>query len=148
MPRIKSKVKNKKSITVSSPEVEIDSTTPCDRKADYIPVSTLGPVEFLKSEWYYDNDIQQEFLRLMTDWQITAKTIYCDAVDDEVTLHGIQRHFLFTAPGCKKYNEPDDITRSTIKEKGRKLRRPVKCECEQCSRVIQYKERILAEETK
>lgn len=83
----------------------------------------------------------------MTDWQITAKTIYCDAVDDEVTLL-VYKDISIHCTGCKKYNEPDDITRSSIREKSRKLKRPVKCEGEQCPRVNNYKEQILAEETK
>jgi len=83
----------------------------------------------------------------MTGWQISAKTIYCDAVDDEVTVivscNGSTR-----CTGCKKYDQPNGITRDIIRKKSRHLQRPIKCEGEPCPRVTQYKEQILAEETR
>lgn len=81
----------------------------------------------------------------MTGWQITAKTIFCDAVDDEVTVL-IYKDGSTRCTGHRKYDEPNDITLQTIKEKTRKLKRPVKCEGEGCPRVIQYREKILTEE--
>jgi TATA-box binding protein (TBP) (component of TFIID and TFIIIB) len=83
----------------------------------------------------------------MTDWQTTAKTIYCDAVDDEVTIL-IFKNFSVHCTGCKKYTELNDITQNIIKEKNHKLKRTIKCEGEQCPRVTGYKENILAEEAK
>jgi hypothetical protein len=83
----------------------------------------------------------------MTDWQTTAKTIYCDAVDDEVTIL-IFKNFSLRCTGCKKYTELNDITLNIIKEKNHRLKRPIKCEGEQCHRVAGYKEKILAEEAK
>jgi hypothetical protein len=81
-----------------------------------------------------------------TDWQITAKTIYCDAVDDEVTVL-INKDFSVRCTGFKKYNQPNDITLGIIKKKTGRLKRPLKCEGEQCPRVIGYKEKIVSEET-
>ena len=83
----------------------------------------------------------------MTDWKITAKTIYCNAVDDEVTVLVYQAGSVHCT-GCKKYNEPNSITKGLIREKTRRLKRPLKCEGEECPRVIQYKEKIMAEESK
>ena len=83
----------------------------------------------------------------MTDWQITAKTIFCDAVDDEVTLL-VYKNGSTLCTGCKKYVEPNTITLGIIKEKTKRSKRPLKCEGEQYPRVTQYKEKILAEETK
>jgi hypothetical protein len=81
-----------------------------------------------------------------TGWQVTAKTIYCDAVDDEVTVL-VYKDFSVHCTGYKKYNHPSDFTSSLIKKKERLLRRILKCEGEQCPRVIGYKEKIQVEET-
>jgi len=81
----------------------------------------------------------------MVNWEITARTIYCDAVDDEVTVL-IYKNGSVRCTGYQKYNRPDDITRDIIKQKSRRLKRTVKCEGEDCPRVVQYKEQIMAEE--
>ena len=83
----------------------------------------------------------------MTDWKITAKTIYCDAVDDEVTII-VHKDGPVSCTGCRKYDQPNSITLRMVREKTRRLKRPPKCEGEQCPRITQYKEKILAEETK
>ena len=83
----------------------------------------------------------------MVGWQVTAKTIYCDAVDDEVTLL-IYKDGKAHCTGCKKYDDPSAITAGIIKRKTRRLKRPIKCEGEGCFRFTQYKEKILREEAK
>jgi hypothetical protein len=82
----------------------------------------------------------------MSDWKVTAKTILCDAVDDEVTLL-LYRDGTIHCTGCKKYTQPNSITRALIKSKNSSLKRRIKCEGEGCPRVAGYKEQILAEET-
>jgi hypothetical protein len=81
----------------------------------------------------------------MTGWQVTAKTIYCDAVDDEVTVL-ISKDFVAHCTGFKKYREPNNVTLRIIKKKTHQLKRPLKCEGQQCPRVTSYKEKIQAEE--
>lgn len=81
----------------------------------------------------------------MTDWQITAKTIFCDAVDDEVTLM-VYKNGTIHCTGSKKYGEPDSITSQIVKEKTRRLKRPIKCEGEPCGRLTEYQQKILKEE--
>ena len=81
----------------------------------------------------------------MTDWQITAKTIYCEAVEDEVTVM-VYKNATARCTGCKKYTEPNAITRVAIKEKSQRLQRPIKCEGEDCSRVTTYQKSIMAQE--
>jgi hypothetical protein len=83
----------------------------------------------------------------MTDWQTTAKTIFCDAVDDEVTIL-VFKDFSVHCTGYKKYTELNDITLNIIKAKSSKLKQPLKCEGEGCRRVLEYQERIRAEESK
>jgi hypothetical protein len=80
----------------------------------------------------------------MTDWQITAKTIFCEAVDDEVTVV-VLRSGTVHCTGYRKYEQPNDITRTLVKEKTHRLKRAVKCEGEDCPRVTGYKNQILAE---
>jgi hypothetical protein len=63
----------------------------------------------------------------MVDWQITAATIYCDDVDDEVTVI-VNR---------------DGSVRCVRKQ----LKRQLKCNGPECSLVTDYRDRLFAEET-
>ncbi len=81
----------------------------------------------------------------MTDWQLTAKTIFCDAVGDEVTIM-VRRNGSTTCTGCKKYSRPDAVTRRIIARRVARLKRPVKCEGEPCARTTRYTQKIMAEE--
>ncbi len=83
----------------------------------------------------------------MTGWQITAKTIFCDAVDDEVTVL-VYKDGSAHCTGYQKYTQPNDVTRSLVKKKNRLLKKPIQCQGEQCSKVTQYKEKTLAEDSK
>ena len=83
----------------------------------------------------------------MTSWQVTAKTIYCDAVDDEVT-HLIYRDFSARCTGCQKYTQPDEVTLRLIRAKQRKLKRVIKCEGEGCPRIEAYRQQIRKEDGK
>jgi hypothetical protein len=82
----------------------------------------------------------------MIDWQITAKTIYCEAVDDEVTLM-VYRDRPARCTGCKKYAGTDSTILSLIKEKSKRLKRPVRCEGDNCLRLNVYREQILNEKS-
>jgi hypothetical protein len=82
----------------------------------------------------------------MTNWQVTAKTIYCDAVDDEVTIL-IYKDLSSRCTGCQKYDHPNQITQRLVKQKRRGSKRSFKCEGQQCPRVTSYKQKILAEES-
>ena len=84
---------------------------------------------------------------MTADWKITAKTILCEAVDDEVTLL-LYKDGSIHCTGSKKYNQPNSITQAMIKSKTNRLKRPIKCEGEGCPRVTGYQEQILTEETK
>jgi hypothetical protein len=81
----------------------------------------------------------------MPNWQTTAKTIYCDAVDDEVTVM-VYKDLSSHCTGCKKYTRPNQITAGLVKEKQRRLKRIIQCEGEDCRRVTGYKQSLLAEE--
>ena len=81
----------------------------------------------------------------MVDWQITATTIYCDDVDDEVTVI-IQKDGSARCVGFTKYNTPDKDTAGLMRQKSRQLKRQLECTGPDCRRVIDYRDRLLAEE--
>lgn len=82
----------------------------------------------------------------MVNWQVTAATIYCDAVDDDVTIM-VYKDRSTRCVGYKKYAE--SITKGIAKElkkRARKLGRELRCEGPECSRVIAYQDRVFAQE--
>lgn len=82
----------------------------------------------------------------MVDWQVTATTIYCDAVDDEVTVL-VYRDFSTKCTGYSKYGESRGEILSLLGKKGKQLGRRLECEGLGCWRVIQYREKLGTEET-
>ena len=83
----------------------------------------------------------------MVNWQVTATTIYCDAVDDEVTLL-VYKDRLSKCTSYEKYGEPDKDIVKVMKKKSKQLKRQLECEGPECYRVIQYRDKLFAEETK
>lgn len=83
----------------------------------------------------------------MVNWKVTATTIYCDAVDDEVTLlvykDGSAKCIAYT-----KYGKPDKETLNLLKKKSNRLKRNLECDGPECYRVIQYRDKLFAEEAK
>lgn len=75
----------------------------------------------------------------MVDWEVTATTIYCDSVDDEVTLI-VHKDFSVKCTGYIKYNKA-----GRNKQSGRQL---TSCAGLECPQIAQYKEKLLAEEAK
>jgi len=82
----------------------------------------------------------------MVNWQVTVTTIYCDAVDDEVTLL-VDKDWSAKCTGYQKYGEPSKEMLKLLKRKSKQLKRQLECVGPECSRVIQYKEKLLTEET-
>jgi len=83
----------------------------------------------------------------MVNWQVTATTIYCDAVDDEVTLM-VYKDGSAKCTGYEKYCNPSKEISKLLERKGKQLNRKLECEGLECYRVIQYKEKLFAEEAK
>jgi hypothetical protein len=81
----------------------------------------------------------------MADWVITATTIYCDAVDDEVTLivHGDGG---LKCTGYDKYGTADKGTVKSIKIRGKQLGKQLGCEGLECHRVAQYRDKLFTKE--
>ncbi len=82
----------------------------------------------------------------MMDWQVTATTIYCDAVDDDVTLI-IDKDWNTRCTGYARYvTDLDKEKARTLKQKSRRLGRALKCEGPQDFRVTDYQDRLMARE--
>jgi hypothetical protein len=82
----------------------------------------------------------------VVDWQVTATTIYCDAVDDDVTLI-VDKDWNIKCTGFKKYSE--NLAKETagkLKQKSRQLGRNLKCEGPQDSRVTDYRDNLKSQE--
>ncbi len=83
----------------------------------------------------------------MVNWQVTATTIYCDAVDDEVTLL-VYKDGSAKCTAYTKYGKPDKGTLNLLKKKSNQLKRHLECEGPECRWVIQYRDKLFAEEAK
>jgi len=79
-----------------------------------------------------------------TDWEITATTIYCDAVDDEVTLM-VLADGTARCTGLQKYLKPDRETSKEMNNRGKKLGKQLACDGEECRRIAQYRDKLLGE---
>jgi hypothetical protein len=76
----------------------------------------------------------------MNEWEITATTVYCDAIDDEVTLI-IYRDGTSRCTWHQKHaaNDNKGLTR---KKNPRQDKRDT-CQGADCSRVTQYRESLI-----
>lgn len=82
----------------------------------------------------------------MTGWQVTATTIYCDAVDDDVTLM-VDKDWNVKCTGFSKYSSKlNKETAGILKRKAKRLGRNLKCEGPQDSRVTDYRDKLKAQE--
>ncbi len=81
----------------------------------------------------------------MVTWQVTAATIYCDAIDDRVTIM-VYKDWSLKCTGYDKYSQPGKETASLLKKKRKRLNRQLECRGLECERIIQYKEKLLSEE--
>jgi hypothetical protein len=68
-----------------------------------------------------------------TDWEITATTIYCDDVDDEVTL-------IVHADGTCRCTGSVTFVKSNKKNRKRKL---PGCSRDDCPRLKQYRDSLI-----
>ncbi len=83
----------------------------------------------------------------MVSWQVTATTIYCDAVDDEVTIV-VSPDWSAKCTGYRKYGDPGKETTNLVRKKSKQLKQRLECEGPECPRVTQYKDKLFAEENK
>ena len=81
----------------------------------------------------------------MADWVITATTIYCDAVEDEVTLIAEKAGNL-KCTGYNKYFNPDKNTAKSIKRRSAQLKKKLVCEGLDCQRVKSYRDKLFSKQ--
>ena len=81
----------------------------------------------------------------MVNWKITAATIFCEDVDDEVTLL-VFKDGTVKCVASQKYSRSDKETSRALREKSRKLKRPLACKGSACPRPADYRDRLMAEE--
>ncbi len=81
----------------------------------------------------------------MVDWKVTAATLYCEAVDDEVTII-VNGDWSVKCTGQAKYGKPSKDTSSLVKKKAKTLGRQLKCAGLECAPVTGYKKKLVSEE--
>ena len=82
----------------------------------------------------------------MVDWQVTATTIYCDAVGDDVTIL-VYKDWSTKCTGYKKYVESlNKETAKVLKRKAKRLGRNLRCEGLLDHRATDYKDKLVAQD--
>ena len=82
----------------------------------------------------------------MVNWQVTAKAIYCDAVEDDVVIM-VYRDGSVKCTGYQKYVEHGNKESAVIlKKKSRALGRQLKCEGPLDIRVTSYRDMLAAQD--
>ena len=81
----------------------------------------------------------------MVNWRITATTIYCNAVDDDVTLMVFKDGSVKCA-AYPKYGQPDNKVAARLKDSGKKLGKYLKCEGPLCSCMKDYRDQQFTED--
>jgi hypothetical protein len=78
----------------------------------------------------------------MADWQITATTIFCEDVDDEVTLL-INGDGAVKCTGQARYARPEKETIKVLKKKIKQSGKALGCRVADCPRLPAYRDKWL-----
>jgi hypothetical protein len=78
----------------------------------------------------------------MVDWQITATTIFCADVEDEVTLM-VYGDGAVKCTAQPKYAQHDKETVKILKKKGKQTGKTLACLGANCPRVPEYRDKWL-----
>lgn len=81
----------------------------------------------------------------MTEWVMTATTIYCEAVEEEVTLM-INRDGTARCTSHRKFAEATGEAARQINARAKRYGKKLACEGLECRRITEYRERLLASE--
>ena len=79
------------------------------------------------------------------NWQVTATTIKCEAVDDEITIM-VYPDGSVKCASYPKYGVADKKTLADLEKKAKKMGLAPKCEGPLCHRITDYRDKIMAEE--
>jgi hypothetical protein len=80
----------------------------------------------------------------MVDWEVTATTIFCEAVDDEVTLI-VSGNGAAKCSGQQKYDNSKKDIKKTIANKSKSSGKQFGCKGENCATLKQYRDKMLGE---
>ena len=83
----------------------------------------------------------------MVTWQVTATTVYCDAVEDEITII-VYNDWSVKCTGHKKYGEKSREAAHLLKRRARQVNRQLECAGLECHTITEYKQKLLSEEPK
>ena len=78
----------------------------------------------------------------MVDWEITATTIFCEDVSDEVTLL-LSGNGTVNCTGREKYARPAKQVLREMRQKSKKSGKQVKCLEDECPRLRRYRDGYL-----
>ena len=78
----------------------------------------------------------------MADWQITATTIFCEDVDDEVTLM-VYGDGAVKCTAQSKYAKPAKETARALKKKSKQTGKAPGCRGADCRRLPEYRKKWL-----
>ncbi len=82
----------------------------------------------------------------MIDWQVTAKTIYCDAIEDDVIIM-VYRDGSTKCTGYQKFVEQKNKgSDAVLNKKSRILKRELKCEGPLDIRITSYRDALAAQD--
>jgi hypothetical protein len=76
------------------------------------------------------------------DWELTATTIYCADVDDEVTII-VNHDGTVNCTGSQKYASPSRQTLQELKDRGKKLGKKLACKHPGCDTLEKYREELM-----
>jgi len=80
----------------------------------------------------------------MVNWQVTAATIYCGAVDNEVTIM-VYKDGSVKCVGHREYAGPE--IQKQMKKKSLRLKKELRCTGPDCELVTGYRDKVLREES-
>ncbi|MCX7911879.1 MAG: hypothetical protein N2506_02795 [Dehalococcoidales bacterium] len=75
-------------------------------------------------------------------WQVTATTVYCEHVDDEVTFI-VRPDGACRCTGQDRYFTPDGEVSRRMKQRSKSLGRVLRCLGEGCPLLLEHRDEIL-----
>ncbi len=78
----------------------------------------------------------------MVDWEVTAKTIFCDDVNDEVTII-VYQNGTTKCSGSQKYTKSNKEALKELKNKSKKMGKPLACKGEACATVKKQRSELI-----
>ena len=78
----------------------------------------------------------------MVDWKVTATTIYCDDVDDEVTII-VYGNGTVKCTGAQKYVKASKETTQELKKKSKQKGKTLLCKDTTCAKLTKYCDELM-----